>query len=357
MPTSIASLGEFGLIKHLTQSIEITQKETKLGVGDDCAILRYGSKVDILMTTDMLLEGVHFDLTYMPLSHLGYKAVAVNVSDIYAMNGIPRQITLSLGVSSKLSVENLEEFYQGVRAACQEYNVDLVGGDTCASLNGFCISVTCTGEVIKNGAVLRSTAQANDLICVTGNLGAAYMGFKLLEREQRIFLETQDPDFVPDFTGYEYLIERQLMPRAQKELRPLLEQLGVHPTAMIDISDGLSSELLHIADKSNCGIKIYEDKLPIDYQTISLCEQMNMNPITAALNGGEDYEILFTIPIEEQARLHNVPGISVIGYITEDATDRYIVAKDGTLVSLQAQGWDAANYLIGQSSLDMDNME
>ncbi len=208
-----------------------------------------------------------------------------------------------------------------------------------------CISVTCIGEVAKGKAVLRSTAKENDLICVTGNLGAAYMGFKLLEREQRVFDRIQDEDFVPDFAGYEYLIERQLVPKAQKDLRALLEGLEVHPTSMIDISDGLSSELIHIAEKSNKGIKVYEDKIPIDYQTISLCEEMNMNPITAAFNGGEDYEILFTVPIEEQARIQNVPGISLIGYVTSDPADRYLVAKDGTLIKLEAQGWNAANYL------------
>lgn len=354
MPTSIASLGEFGLIKHLTKNNTVTQSQTILSVGDDAAISHYGSKVDILTTTDMLLEGVHFDLTYMPLAHLGYKSVAVNVSDICAMNGTPKQITISIGVSSKFSVENLEEFYEGVYAACKEYGVDLIGGDTCASLTGMCISVTCIGEVAKGKAVLRSTAKENDLICVTGNLGAAYMGFKLLEREQRVFDRIQDEDFVPDFAGYEYLIERQLVPKAQKDLRALLEGLEVHPTSMIDISDGLSSELIHIAEKSNKGIKVYEDKIPIDYQTISLCEEMNMNPITAAFNGGEDYEILFTVPIEEQARIQNVPGISLIGYVTSDPADRYLVAKDGTLIKLEAQGWNAANYLSDEVEVELE---
>lgn len=346
MPTAISSLGEFPLIERLTAlSSKHSNPSTLLGVGDDAAILSLNEAEDSLVTTDMLLEGIHFDLTYMPLKHLGYKAVAVNVSDICAMNGIATQITLSVGISSKFSVENLDELYEGVYAACQEYHVDLVGGDTCASVNGLTLSITCLGRVPKGEAVLRSTAQAEDVLFVTGNVGAAYMGYLLLEREKRIFAQQQDRHFTPDFAGYEYLVERQLTPHAQQGLRHLLAERNVHPTSMIDISDGLSSELLHIAHRSNKGIRIYEDQIPIDHQTMALCEQMQINPITAALNGGEDYEILFSIPLTEIDRLHNTPGVTPIGYVSNDPAERVIITHGGQAIELKAQGWNAAEHL------------
>lgn len=346
MPTSIASLGEFALIDHLTSGAKGSEKkEVIVSVGDDCAVLAKNSDTDTLVTTDMLLEGVHFDLTYTPMKHLGYKSVAVNVSDICAMNGTPQSITIGLGISSKFSVELLEDFYDGVYAACKQYGVTLVGGDTCASRNGLIISITCIGEVEHNKAVLRSTARPNDIICVTGNLGAAFMGFKLLEREKKTFEENPSEDFTPDFSGYEYLIERQLKPEAQIHLKALLQAVGVEATSMIDISDGLSSELIHLSQKSGVGIKVFEDKIPIDYQTISLCETMNMDPITVAFNGGEDYELLFTVPLTDIDKIQSIEGISVIGHTTDDPGEKYLISKNGTQVTLQAQGWNATEHL------------
>ena len=348
MPTPISELGEFGLIRHLTQGLAPTSKNTLLGVGDDAAVIRATSRTDLLVTTDMLLEGVHFDLTYMPLAHLGYKAVAVNVSDICAMNGTAEQITIGIGLSAKFAVEQLDELYKGIYAACNEFSVDLVGGDTCASLNGLSISITCLGRVPHAKALLRSGAKPNDLIYVTGNLGAAYMGFILLDRERKLFEKLQQDYYTPDLSEYTYIVERQLIPKPHTELRELLSRLGVTPTAMIDISDGLSSELLHIATASGVGLKVFESKIPIDLQTQRLCEEMHMSPLTAALNGGEDYEILFTVPLAQQALLQNVPGISLIGYVTDQPEARLLETRDGQTFPLTAQGWDAGRLLNSQ---------
>ena len=298
--TEISTLGEFGLIDHLTQNITLTNKSTLKGVGDDAAVLDYTDK-QVLVTTDLLLEGVHFDLTYVPLKHLGYKSAVVNFSDIYAMNGQPKQITVSLGISKRFSIEDLEELYSGIRLACDVYGVDLVGGDTSASLTGLSISITCIGEGEPGKVVYRNGAKETDLICVSGDLGAAYMGLQLLEREKKVF--QGEKDFTPDFSGKEYLLERQLKPEARKDIIELLRSNGVLPTAMMDISDGLSSELLHIAKQSHVGCRIYEERIPIDYQTAVMAEQFNMNLVTAALNGGEDYELLFTVPLTEHDKI------------------------------------------------------
>lgn len=301
--TEIATLGEFGLIRHLTEKIELKNESTIKGVGDDAAVLDYKEK-QVLVTTDLLLEGVHFDLTYVPLKHLGYKSAVVNFSDIYAMNGRPKQITVSIGISKRFSVEDLEEFYSGLQLACDIYGVDIVGGDTSSSLTGMCISITCIGEGEKGKVVTRSGAKETDLICVSGDLGAAYMGLQLLEREKSVF--KGEKDFTPDFSGKEYLLERQLKPEARKDIVEALEKAGIVPTAMMDVSDGLSSELLHISKESNVGCHIYEDRIPIDYQTAAMAEQFNMNLVTAALNGGEDYELLFTVPLTDHVQQHTL---------------------------------------------------
>ena len=342
MNTPISELGEFGLIHRLTDSFDITSPErVQVAVGDDAAILKMRSEEQLLVTTDMLLEGVHFDLTYMPLKHLGYKAVVVNVSDICAMNGTPRHITVSLGVSAKYTVEMLSELYEGISLACKRYCIDLIGGDTCASQNGLAISITCLGSVEQGAAIQRSGAKANDLVCVTGNLGAAYMGFQLLEREHRTFLSAPTEVFEPHFEGYEYLIERQLMPSAQTWLREQLAKHGITPTAMIDISDGLSSELLHIAQRSSVGVRVFEDRLPIDRETLELCEEMNISPVTAAFNGGEDYELLFTVPLSQVASISSMEGVSIIGHITDVSEGYRWVSTDGAEHELKAQGWNA----------------
>lgn len=336
--TEISTLGEFGLIRHLTDQIELKNESSVLGIGDDAAILDYKDK-QVLVTTDLLLEGIHFDLTYVPLKHLGYKSAVVNFSDIYAMNGTPKQITVSIGISKRFSVEDLEEFYSGVKLACEIYGVDIVGGDTSASLTGLAISITCIGEGEKEWIVRRSGAKETDLICVSGDLGAAYMGLQLLEREKRVF--KGEKDFTPDFAGKEYLLERQLKPEARKDIIASLRQAGILPTAMMDISDGLSSELLHISKESNVGCRIYEDRIPIDYQTAVMAEQFNMNLITAALNGGEDYELLFTVPLTDHDKVSALPGIKVIGHITKASLGNYLVGRDGGEVELQAQGWNS----------------
>ena len=336
--TEIATLGEFGLICHLTQDIELKNACTLQGVGDDAAVMDYGDK-EVLMTTDLLLEGIHFDLTYVPLKHLGYKSAIVNFSDIYAMNGQPKQITVSIGISKRFSVEDLEELYSGIRLACDVYGVDLVGGDTSASLTGLCISITCLGEGEKGKIVYRSGARETDLICVSGDLGAAYMGLQLLEREKRVF--NGDKDFTPDFSGKEYLLERQLKPEARKDIIEMLHNAGIQPTAMMDISDGLSSELLHISKASHVGCRVYEDRIPIDYQTAVMAEQFNMNLVTAALNGGEDYELLFTVPLSDNDKVSEMTGIKVIGYITKPELGNYLVGRDGGEVELKAQGWNS----------------
>lgn len=338
--TEISTLGEFGLIRHLTDRLEIKNNSTIKGVGDDAAILNYEDK-QILVTTDLLLEGIHFDLTYVPLKHLGYKSAVVNFSDIYAMNGQPKQITVSLGISKRFSVEDLEEFYAGLKLACDVYNVDIIGGDTSASLTGLCISITCIGEGEKYKIVLRSKAKETDLICVSGDLGAAYMGLQLLEREKRVF--QGEKDFTPDFTGKEYLLERQLKPEARKDIIEILKNKGIVPTSMMDISDGLSSELLHIAKESNVGCRIYEERIPIDYQTAVMAEQFNMNLVTAALNGGEDYELLFTVPLTEHDKVSEIKGIKIIGHITKPELGNYLVGRNGGEVELKAQGWNSLN--------------
>ena len=338
--TEIATLGEFGLIRHLTEKIELKNESTVKGVGDDAAVLDYKEK-QVLVTTDLLLEGIHFDLTYVPLKHLGYKSAVVNSSDIYAMNGKPKQITVSLGISKRFSVEELEEFYSGLQLACDIYGVDIVGGDTSASLTGLCISITCIGEGEKEKIVTRNGAKDTDLVCVSGDLGAAYMGLQLLEREKRVF--KGEKEFTPDFTGKEYLLERQLKPEARKDIIELLDKAGIVPTSMMDISDGLSSELLHISKQSNVGCRIYEDRIPIDYQTAAMAEQFNMNLSTAALNGGEDYELLFTVPLTVHDKVSEMKGVKVIGHITRPELGNYLVGRDGGEVELKAQGWNSLN--------------
>ncbi len=336
--TEISTLGEFGLIRHLTDRLEIRNKSTLMGVGDDAAVLDYKEK-QVLVTTDLLLEGVHFDLTYVALKHLGYKSAIVNFSDIYAMNGKPRQITVSLGISKRFSVEDLDEFYAGLKLACDIYGVDLVGGDTSSSLTGLTISITCIGEGDKEKIVYRNGAKDTDLICVSGDLGAAYMGLQLLEREKRIF--NGQSDFKPDFAGKEYLLERQLKPEARKDIIEMLEKAGIIPTSMIDISDGLSSELLHISKESKTGCRIYEERIPIDYQTAALAEQFGMNLYTVALNGGEDYELLFTVPLSFHDQIIEMNGIQIIGHITKPELGNYLIGRDGGEVELTAQGWNA----------------
>jgi len=336
--TEISELGEFGLIHRLTDKIELKNASSKVGIGDDAAVLDYAEK-DVLVTTDLLLEGIHFDLTYTPLRHLGYKAAVVNFSDICAMNGLPKQLIVSIGVSRKFSVEHLEEFYDGLKAACAVYGVDLVGGDTSASLTGFLISITCLGEAEKGKSVLRKGAQENDLICVSGDLGAAYMGLQLLEREKNIF--SDEPEAQPDFTGKEYILQRQLRPEARKDIVDLLAEKGIQPTSMIDISDGLSSELMHLCENSDCGCRVYEEKIPIDYQTAAMAEELNMNLTTAALNGGEDYELLFTVPLTMHDKVSTMKEIRVIGHICPKNLGSRLITRDGSEFDLIAQGWKA----------------
>lgn len=337
--TEISQLGEFGLIDKLTKDFPLKNESSKIGVGDDAAVLQFGKK-DVLVTTDLLLEGIHFDLRYVPLKHLGYKSAIVNFSDIYAMNGTPKQITVSLGISSRFTVEHIEELYSGIRLACELYGVDLVGGDTSASSTGLVISITCIGEANAEDVVLRNGAKPTDIICVSGDLGAAYMGLQLLERENRVAAQSGVPDFQPDFSGKEYILERQLKPEARKDIVELLRQNGVKPTAMMDVSDGLSSELLHICKDSNVGCRVYEDKIPIDYQTAVMAEELNMNLVTAAMNGGEDYELLFTVPITDNEKIEKIKGIKMIGYITKPELGAALVTRDGGEMPIVAQGWN-----------------
>jgi thiamine-monophosphate kinase len=338
--TEIASLGEFGLIDHLTRHVDIKNPSSVKGIGDDAAILSYpGEEKQVLVTTDLLLEGIHFDLTYVPLKHLGYKAAVVNFSDIYAMNGYPEQITVSLGLSKRFSVEDMEELYAGIKIACDKYGVDLVGGDTSASVTGLTISITCIGSGEKGKIACRNGAKNTDLICVSGDLGAAYMGLLLLEREKKIF--NADESVQPDFAGKEYIIERQLKPEARKDIVESLARINVVPTSMIDISDGLSSELLHISRQSQVGCRIYEDRIPIDYQTAVMAEEFNMNVVTVALNGGEDYELLFTVPLEMNDIFQNLPGIKVIGHMTDAVLGSSLITRDGQEIELRAQGWNS----------------
>lgn len=336
--TEISNLGEFGLIERLTKDFPLKNQESKLGVGDDAAILSFGAE-DVLVTTDLLLEGIHFDLRYVPLKHLGYKAAIVNFSDIYAMNGTPKQITVSLGVSSRFTVEHLDAIYSGIRLACELYGVDLVGGDTSASVTGLVISITCIGVASADEIVRRSGAKPTDIICVSGDLGAAFMGLQLLERENRI--SAGQKDFQPDFSGKEYILERQLKPEARKDIIELLRKEGIKPTSMMDVSDGLSSELLHICKASGTGCRVYEDKIPIDYQTALMAEEFNMNLVTAAMNGGEDYELLFTVPLTDHDKIEKIKGVSMIGYVTKPELGCAMVTRDGAELPIKAQGWNA----------------
>ena len=336
--TEISTLGEFGLIKHLTKDVKNAQPSTQKGIGDDAAVLNFKDK-RTLVTTDLLLEGIHFNLEYVPLKHLGYKAAVVNFSDIYAMNATPTQITVSLGISKRFSVEDLEELYSGIRLACERYNVDLVGGDTCASMTGLTISITCLGEAYDSDIVYRNGAKEHDLVCVTGNLGTAYMGLQLLERE-RIVMQANE-NATPAFEGREYLLERQLKPEARRDIIEKLHEAGIKPTAMMDISDGLSSELMHICTQSNVGCSIYEDKLPIDYQAAALAEEMNLNIVTCALNGGEDYELLFTCSLDDYEKLIPIEDVYLIGHITKPEYGIHLIGRNGEEISLQAQGWNA----------------
>ena len=362
----IAKLGEFGLIDRLTKDIEIKNESTKYGVGDDCAVLSYPNK-EVLVTTDLLMEGVHFDLTYIDLKHLGYKSAMVNISDVFAMNGTPRQMTVSLALSKRFSVEDMEEFYSGLRLACDKWNVDIVGGDTTSSYTGLAISITCIGEAKKEDIVYRNGAKNTDLVCVSGDLGAAYMGLQLLEREKSVYygqindlqkkiaeakaagddkrlsaLNAQFStlkDFQPDFSGKEYLLQRQLQAEARGDIIQKLGEAGIKPTAMMDISDGLSSELMHICKQSGVGCRIYEKNIPIDYQTAVMAEEMNMNVTTCALNGGEDYELLFTVPIGDHEKIEQIEGIKLIGHITEEKFGKVLVTRDNQEFELKAQGW------------------
>lgn len=335
--TEISTIGEFGLIDRLTKNLEKINSSTVAGVGDDGAVVRYPD-TDVIVSTDLLVEGVHFDLTYVPLKHLGYKAAVVNFSDIYAMNGTPRQITVGLAISSRFTVEHIEQLYSGIRLACEIYGVDLVGGDTTASRSGLVISVTCIGDAPKDKIVYRSGAKETDLICVSGDLGAAYMGLQLLEREKRV--SNGDKDFIPKFEGKEYLIERQLKPEARRDIIKELAERNIVPTSMMDISDGLSSELLHICKASDTGCRVYEERLPIDYQTAVMAEEVNMNLVTAAMNGGEDYELLFTVPLHFNDEVSRIPGVKVIGYITKPEVGCALVTRDDTEIPLKAQGFN-----------------
>lgn len=337
MRTEISTLGEFGLIDRLTKDIKLTQPTSKKGVGDDAAVIDNAGK-QTLVTTDLLLEGIHFDLTYVPLKHLGYKAAVVNFSDVYAMNGTPQQITVSLGVSKRFSVEDLEEFYAGIRLACQIYDVDIVGGDTTSSLTGFSISITCIGVADSDKIVYRNGAKNTDLIFVSGDLGAAYMGLQLLEREKLVFDGKEQVQ--PDFSGKEYILERQLKPEARKDIVKFLEEHEIVPTAMIDISDGLSSDIIHICKQSGAGCRIFEERLPIDFQTASMAETFNLNVTTVALNGGEDYELLFTVPLSLHEKVEAIPGVRLIGHITAEEDGCCLVTRDGQEMLLKAQGWN-----------------
>ncbi len=365
--TDISKLGEFKLIDHLTKDIQIQNQSTKLGVGDDCAVMHYSDK-EVLMTTDMLMEGVHFDLTYIDMQHLGYKSAMVNISDIFAMNGTPKQLLVSLAIDKRFKVEDMEAFYSGLQMACNKWHVDIVGGDTTSSRTGMAISITCIGEAKKEDIVYRSGAKDTDLICVSGDLGAAYMGLMLLEREKDVYYQQIDElnkklkaaqkeqdnqlakhlkkklselgNFQPDFAGKEYLLQRQLQTEARGDIIEKLQTANIHPTAMIDISDGLSSELLHICKQSKCGCRIYEKNLPIDYQTAVMAEELNMNVTTCALNGGEDYELLFTVPITDHEKIQQIEGVRVIGHITKESLGAQLITRDNQEFTLRAQGWN-----------------
>lgn len=338
--TEINTLGEFGLIRHLTENLQTHQQSTIKGVGDDAAVMDFGGK-RTLVTTDLLLEGVHFNLEYVPLKHLGYKAVVVNLSDIYAMNGTPTQIVVGIGVSARFPVEALDELYSGIRLACDKYGVDLVGGDTCSSMTGLTIAITCIGTADEQDIVYRNGAKKNDLICVTGNLGTAYLGLQLLERERIALQGLKTGDEIEAFKGKEYLLERQLKPEARKDIVAALREAHIHPTAMMDISDGLSSELLHICHNSQCGCAVYEDKLPINYEAAKMAEEMNLNIVTCALNGGEDYELLFTCDINDYEKLIPLDDVYIVGHITDPADGTLLIGRNGEQLPLKAQGWNA----------------
>ena len=344
----IAKIGEFGLIDRLTQEIKPKNTSTKYGIGDDCAVLSYPDS-EMLITTDLLMEGVHFDLTYIDLQHLGYKAAMVNISDIFAMCGTPRQLTVSLAISKRFSVEDIEQLYSGIRLACDKWNIDIVGGDTTSSYTGLAISITCIGEAAKEDIVYRNGAHDTDLICVSGDLGAAYMGLQLLEREKSVYYQMVDeakkqgkpiPDFQPDFSGKEYLLQRQLQTEARGDIIQKLREAGIRPTAMMDVSDGLSSELMHICKQSGVGCRIFEKQLPIDYQTAVMAEEMNMNVTTCALNGGEDYELVFTVPIGDHEKIEQLEDVRLIGHITDQKFGHVLVSRDGQEFELKAQGWN-----------------
>ena len=351
--TDISKLGEFGLIHHLTDNIKTKNESTIKGVGDDCAVLHYPDS-EVLVTTDMLMEGVHFDLTYIDMQHLGYKSAMFNISDIFAMNDTPRQLTVSLALSKRFKVEDMEQFYSGLRMACEKWGVDIAGGDTTSSYTGLAISITCIGEARKEDIVYRNGAKDTDLICVTGDLGAAYMGLQLLEREKSVYYQQVDEarkkndkraleqlrDFQPDFAGKEYLLQRQLQTEARGDIIARFRELNIHPTAMMDISDGLSSELMHICKQSNCGCRIYEKNIPIDYQTAVMAEELNMNVTTCALNGGEDYELLFTVPIGDHEKIQQMDGVKMIGHITRPELGQMLVTRDNQEFELKAQGWN-----------------
>ena len=347
----IASLGEFGLIDRLTKDIKPNNESTKYGVGDDCAVLHYPDS-EVLVTTDMLMEGVHFDLTYIDLQHLGWKSAMVNISDIFAMNGTPRQMTVSLALSKRFTVEDMEQFYSGLRMACDKWGVDVIGGDTTSSYTGLAISITCIGEARKEDIVYRNGAKETDLVCVSGDLGAAYMGLQLLEREKAVYYQMVDeakkngkpaPDFQPDFAGKEYLLQRQLKTEARGDIINKLREAGIRPTAMMDISDGLSSELMHICKQSGVGCRIFEKQLPIDYQTAVMAEELNMNVTTCALNGGEDYELLFTVPIGDHEKIQQIEDVKLIGHITNASLGQVLVTRDDQEFELKAQGWNPLN--------------
>jgi thiamine-monophosphate kinase len=335
--TPLSELGEFGLINRLTEKIQIKNTSTLAGVGDDAAVLNYPDK-KIVVTTDLLTEGIHFNLMYVPLKHLGYKAVIVNLSDVYAMNATPRQITVSIAISSKFSLEAIEELYSGIHLACEKYGVDLVGGDTTSSLTGLTISVTAIGEANEEELVYRSGARVNDLLCVSGDLGGAYMGLQLLERENEVF--KINPTTQPHFEGYDYILERQLKPEARGDIKELFSTLKIKPTSMIDISDGLSSEILHLCKASKVGCKLFEEKVPLDRQTKQFAEELNINPLVAALNGGEDYELLFTVPIDSYDLIKKEFDITVIGHITAESEGANLITTGGSVIPLQAQGWN-----------------
>ena len=351
--TEISKLGEFGLIHRLTDNIKIKNESTIKGVGDDCAVLHYPDS-EVLVTTDMLMEGVHFDLTYIDLQHLGYKSAMVNISDIFAMNGTPRQLIVSIALSKRFKVEDMDDFYSGLKLACDKWGVDIVGGDTTSSYTGLAISITCIGEARKDDIVYRSGAKDTDLICVSGDLGAAYMGLQLLEREKSVYYQQVDEarkkndkraleelrNFQPDFAGKEYLLQRQLQTEARGDIIAQFRELGIRPTAMMDISDGLSSELMHICKESECGCRIYEKNIPIDYQTAVMAEEMNMNVTTCALNGGEDYELLFTVPIGDNEKIQQMDNVKLIGHITRPELGQMLVTRDNQEFELKAQGWN-----------------